>query len=245
MKAIILAAGFCTRLFPQTEYFPKALLPIDSKAILSYVLDDLVELKNINDIALVTNHRYIEIFRVWLASQYPKLKFKLINNQVTSPDSRLGAIGDLHFSLKQLGWQDDLLILASDTLTSLKLKNFIAFFQHHRGVVNAIFDTHDPAIISKKLGCVTLDGIKISRFAEKPEVPETTLTSVPYYIYPKEALRLISDYIAAGENTDAPGSIISWFIGKIPCFAYKTNGGYYYDVGTIEIFNRLAKDGVK
>jgi glucose-1-phosphate thymidylyltransferase len=64
MKALILAAGFCTRLFPITEYFPKGLLPVKDKAILSDILDKVIKVPDINEIALITNHRYSEIFSV-------------------------------------------------------------------------------------------------------------------------------------------------------------------------------------
>jgi glucose-1-phosphate thymidylyltransferase len=239
MKVIVLAAGFSTRLYPLTHYFPKGLLPIHGTAITGYVLNDLVKNTKIKDIAFLTNHRYAPLFDVWLKANYATIK--LIDNGVTEVDKRLGAIGDLLYVLNQTNWNDDLLVLSSDTLTSLKLSEFIEFFQTHRGVVNSIFDTKDAEIIRKKLGCAVIAGEKIIQFIEKPENPPTTLTSIPFYIFPKEAIPLIRQYVSEGNPLDAPGSIVPWLIGKLPVFAFKTTG-YYFDVGTIEVYNKLAAE---
>jgi glucose-1-phosphate thymidylyltransferase len=242
MNVLILAAGFCTRLFPITEYFPKALLPVEGRAILSYVLDDVVK-NDFGKIALVTNHRYFDIFSVWLKTRYPKIDITVIDNKVLSPATRQGAIGDLQFSLDKLKWRNDVLVLASDTLASFKIKDLLRFYKLHPGIVNTVFDTNDKEVIRKKLGCVITKNDTIVEFIEKPESPDSTLTSIPYYIYPHESLPLISEYIKTGKSLDAPGSIVAWLIGKVPCFEYRVKG-YYYDVGTIEIYNRLNQNGI-
>ncbi|MBO7288775.1 MAG: NDP-sugar synthase, partial [Clostridia bacterium] len=50
MKAIILAAGYATRLYPLTIDKPKALLPIANKPILDYIVDEIETLPEINDL---------------------------------------------------------------------------------------------------------------------------------------------------------------------------------------------------
>ena len=115
MKALILASGFCTRLYPITQYFPKALLTVAGREILAYTLDDLSK-TGINDIALVTNERYFEIFRTYLTVKYPRLKIKCFSDGVQKPEDRIGAIGDICFSVKKLKWNDDLLVLSSNVV---------------------------------------------------------------------------------------------------------------------------------
>jgi glucose-1-phosphate thymidylyltransferase len=240
MKAVIVAAGFSTRLYPLTEHFPKGLLEINHKAITGYVVDNLVQLSPQLETVLVTNHRYFDHFQSWVTKHYPHAPIEVIDDGTQHPDERLGAIGDLEFVIEQKGWQDeDLLVLASDTLTTLNLTEFIAFFHQHRGVINAVFDTKDKEVIREKLGCVILDGDNIIEFQEKPAEPKSTITSVPFYIFPKEASVLIGEYKAQGHSTDAPGSIIAWLIGKVPVYAFMTRG-YYHDVGTKEVYDKLS-----
>lgn len=54
-KAVIAAAGFGTRLLPQTKAMPKEMLPIVDKPIIQYIVEDLVE-AGIKDIIIVTGY---------------------------------------------------------------------------------------------------------------------------------------------------------------------------------------------
>jgi len=54
-KAVIPAAGFGTRLLPQTKAMPKEMLPIVDKPIIQYVVEELVE-AGIQDIIIVTGY---------------------------------------------------------------------------------------------------------------------------------------------------------------------------------------------
>lgn len=54
-KAVIAAAGFGTRLLPQTKAMPKEMLPLVDKPIIQYVVEQLVE-AGIEDIVIVTGY---------------------------------------------------------------------------------------------------------------------------------------------------------------------------------------------
>lgn len=62
MKCLILAAGYATRLYPLTKNFPKPLLKIKDKAILDWLIDDMLVIAgdNVLDFSLV---RFIEYAR--------------------------------------------------------------------------------------------------------------------------------------------------------------------------------------
>ena len=65
MKAIILAAGYATRLYPLTINTPKALLPINKKPIIDYIVDELNTISEIDEIYVVTNSRFAQHFTDW------------------------------------------------------------------------------------------------------------------------------------------------------------------------------------
>ena len=55
MKAVILAAGYATRLYPITKYRPKPLLTIGNKAIIDHLIGKLGDIKEIDTVYIVTN----------------------------------------------------------------------------------------------------------------------------------------------------------------------------------------------
>ena len=65
MKAIILAAGYATRLYPLTLNKPKALLPIADKPILDYIVDEIETIEEIDDLVIVSNHKFYPNFAKW------------------------------------------------------------------------------------------------------------------------------------------------------------------------------------
>ena len=67
MKAIILAAGYATRLYPLTENFPKPLLPVGGKPILDWLIEDLSTV--VDEFIVVTNHKFSSIFESWAAEK--------------------------------------------------------------------------------------------------------------------------------------------------------------------------------
>src|ERR1700752_2897378 len=54
-KAVIPAAGFGTRLLPQTKAMPKEMLPVVDKPIIQYVVEELID-AGIEDIVIVTGY---------------------------------------------------------------------------------------------------------------------------------------------------------------------------------------------
>ena len=65
MKAIILAAGYATRLYPLTINRPKALLPINNIPIASYIVKQINNLPDIDNIYVVSNNKFAKHFFDW------------------------------------------------------------------------------------------------------------------------------------------------------------------------------------
>ena len=233
MNALILGGGFSTRLYPMTEYFPKGLLEVGGKAVTGQIVDDIIAC-GIKEIAIVTNNRCFKAFEAWIQKNYTEQQIHVINDGIDNPDDRLGAIGDLVFALDELGWEEDVLVVASDTLVSLEVKKYIEFYEKHHGVTIAVIQAKSRDQIANRLGCIEVDGDKMIGCEEKPTHPKSDYMAIPYYIFPKESISLIRQYQKEGNATDAPGYIFPWLIGKIATYAYKIEDGYYFDVGTKE-----------
>ncbi len=242
MKVIILAAGYATRLYPLTLNQPKPLLPVAGKPMIEYVLDNLAPVGGIDRVYVVTNAKFAGHFQKW-ADGYKrsKLTFTIVNDGSTDDATKLGAIGDIHFVLKNQKVDDDLIVVAGDNLFSQQLSNFGRFCRQKQAPVVAVYDVNDLEQIKKYNALTLADDGHITFFEEKPKNPANTVTAIALYYYPKAAIPLIHQYIAEGNNPDQPGRLIQWLYPRVPVYTWMVPG-IWYDIGskeTLEEANRI------
>lgn len=65
MNALILAAGYATRLYPLTLHKAKPLLAVAGKPMIEWVLDNLAPIPDLETVYVVTNHRFVKDFQTW------------------------------------------------------------------------------------------------------------------------------------------------------------------------------------
>jgi glucose-1-phosphate thymidylyltransferase len=130
MHALILGAGYATRLYPLTVDRPKPLLPVGGIPILQRICGQLAGTGAFETIHVVTNHRFAPHYEQWLkeygARQALEVPIVIHDDQTTTPENRLGAIGDLHFVIEKGRVDDDLVVIAGDNLISGSLAPFLA-----------------------------------------------------------------------------------------------------------------------
>ena len=245
MKCILLCAGYATRLFPLTQNFPKALLEVGGRAILDYTLDEVNSINEIDHIYLVTNAKYTPHFEERAKSKNNIKPITVFNDGTTNNDDRLGAIGDMQFTIEKAGIDDDILVLATDNLFTFKLKDFVEFYKTKNAPSVCVREEEDINLL-KRVGVAKLDeDMRIVDFVEKPAEPQSKYAVYAEYIYPKNVLPMIKTYLEEGNSCDAPGNLVAYMYKRLPTYAYAFNG-VCYDVGTHEALaqvNEIYKQG--
>jgi glucose-1-phosphate thymidylyltransferase len=232
MKALILAAGYATRLYPLTLTTPKHLLEIGGRPMVEWVLDRLDPLDGLDDVYLATNGKFAPAFEAWAAG-YEGRRVKVIDDGTTSEDDRLGAIGDIAFVLDREQIEDDLIVVAGDNLFTGGIEGFVAEGRRRERPVLAVYDVGDPELMSQ-FNTIETDGdSRITYFEEKPARARSTLAGIALYWYPRAVLPLIHTYLAEANNADQPGRLVEWLYTRTPVFAWVLPGKWY-DVGTPE-----------
>lgn len=233
MKAIILAAGYATRLYPLTRDFPKPLLVIGDRSILDSLVDQLTQIDGLREIILVSNSRFLAHFRRWSGASPRAIPVRLLDDGSTCNEDRLGALGDLRIALEHAGHDDDVLVSAADNILQFQLTEFVASFQARRACQIGVHRITDPARLRRTGIAVLGEGDRVMEFAEKPREPKTHWAVPPLYIVSRESLPRIRARLLAGGPTDAPGHLIEWLCGEMPVFAHRIQGTIL-DIGTPE-----------
>ena len=234
MKAVILCAGYAVRLYPLTLNTPKPLLKVAGKTILNHIIEKIKLLPEINDIYIITNHRFYEQFETWLNQQSSQKKITLVDDETLSNDDRLGAIGDLNFVINKEKLNDDLLVIAGDNLFGFSLRKYVDFFHFHKKSQVAFHDLKDREKVKKKFGVGILEqaGTKIINFEEKPEEPKSALAATACYLFRKEDISLIQDLAEHGW-ADAPGHLIKHLIDHSQAYGFVFDE-HWFDIGSLE-----------
>jgi glucose-1-phosphate thymidylyltransferase len=233
MQAIVLAAGYATRLFPLTKDFPKALLSVGGKPMLDHLVEALGAIEGISAIHVVSNHRFAGHFKNW-AEKHP-VRGIVVHDDGTSDDAtKLGAIGDIDFVMKSAGIDDDLLIVAGDNLLDVDMGAFVRRFYEIGRKTLILAQKIDDVETLRRFGVAETDESgRVIGFEEKPKEPKSQLGVFALYLYPKEALRLLPEYFAGGNSPDAPGNLPAWLQKRAEVYAFVTDRPCY-DIGTHE-----------
>ena len=245
MKALILAAGYATRLYPLTKDKPKPLLKVGGKTIMDYLLERLSMIKEIDCVYVVTNEKFYPHFADWAektnkSSIYENFTVKIINDGTKSNETRLGAIADIQYVIDQENIDDSILITAGDNIFQFDFNELSDLFKtKNTDIIGAI--RVDDLNRLRKCGVVELNkNGQVVGFEEKPQNPKSHFICPALYIYKRETLSLFKDYLNNGNNPDAPGHFISWL------FPRKTVNSYvlkkeYYDIGNLESYNAVCQ----
>jgi len=244
MKALILAAGYATRLYPLTENKPKALLVVKGRPIINYIVEKLNKVDEIDEIFVVTNKKFYDSFIKWNKTIKTSKPLSIINDGTEKNGKRLGSVGDINFVVEEKNITDDLLVIGSDNFFSFTVEKITNFFKKKNSTVVAVYDTKNKSRIAKKLGCVEADNdCKVIGFEEKPEHPKSTLASTCCYIFPKQDLHLIKEAIHEN-NFDRTGDLIKFILSKKSVYAFAFEG-YWYDIGCFDEYDMVNKEDVK
>lgn len=160
MKCVILAAGYATRLYPLTLNYPKPLLDVNGKKILEWILEDVNEIKQVDEVIIVSNHKFIDIYKAWVQGLKYDMKIKIIDDGSIDNDNRIGAVRDIAFAIEQCDIKEDLMVLAGDNLLDFSLKKFSDFFSSKKKTC-IMYHKEENIEKLRKTGVAELDGERI------------------------------------------------------------------------------------
>ena len=222
MKALVLAAGYATRLHPLTDETAKPLLELAGRPIIDYLCDRIDEVDAVNELHVVSNARFAADFERWAESRQGRLSPLVHDDGSRCNEERLGAIADIRFAVEQAGLEDDdMLVVAGDNLFDFSLAAMVEFWRS-KASASCVAVQHCPdAERISSYGVVELSPQgRVLEFVEKPERPASDLIATAAYIYARGHTALIDRYLAGGNSPDQPGNFLAWLCLREPVFGF-------------------------
>ena len=233
MKAVVLAGGYATRMWPITRNRPKMFLPVGERTVIDEIFADLEDDDRVDEVFVSTNERFADTFADYIAES-PFEKPTLSVEETVEEDEKFGVVGALAQLVERESVEDDLIVVAGDNMISFDLADFTDFFEDKGTPTLAAYDVGSKER-AQSYGLVSLDGDQVVDFQEKPDEPESTLVSIACYAFPAETLPDLATYLEDGENPDEPGWFIQWLQSRQPVHAF-TFDGAWFDIGTAESY---------
>ncbi|MBM3990445.1 MAG: hypothetical protein FJ298_05480 [Planctomycetes bacterium] len=241
VRAIFLAAGFATRLYPLTRDRAKPLLEVGGVPMLTRVLRQVERVAEVRDGVVLSNARFCADFRTWRAATSTRLALEVLDDGALSNEARRGAVGDLALALESAPPDVDAwLVLACDNLFELELAPLVARFAA-RGRGQLVVRRVPAPVPAGKYSEVLLDGERVTSFREKPSDPRSELSAIAVYLLPRDLPSRVRDYLASGGNPDAPGHLLAWLAPRTPLEAIPLQGRWL-DIGSADDLARANRE---
>ena len=235
MKAMVLAAGFGTRLQPLTHVLPKPMFPVLGRPLLSHTFD-ILESANITDVAVNVHH-----LPDFIINYFEKQKLHDLNLHFSREEKILGTAGGIK---KMEGFLEGgpFILINSDIITNIKLDKVIDFHKKNNSRLTLVVrqdispEQYDSIEICKDGRIVHFVG------ASSMNIPGNT-TRVMFtgiQIIEPEIFKRIPE----GQFCGTTESIFPQMIkDEVPVYGYLHNG-YWKDMGNRENYLQVNSDAL-
>ena len=230
LKAVILAGGEGTRLYPLTYALPKPMLPVLNRPFLEHTIAYLKEY-GIKDITLALSY-LPEVVQDYFGNG-SKLDVRLTYSLESHPLGTAGAVKNAEQYL-----ESTFVVLNGDIFTDLDIADMLSFHRRKRAKASISLTWVDNPCV---FGVVEIDRHgRIKRFMEKPSPDQVTSNWINAGIYILEPEVL--DYVPAGTHYMFEKGLFPLLLelGE-PVYGYQFSG-HWLDMGTLEKYRCLNCD---
>ncbi|RMD99078.1 MAG: NDP-sugar synthase [Deltaproteobacteria bacterium] len=222
MRAMVLAAGYGTRLRPLTEHTPKPLIPLFDRPLFSYHLTWLAQ-GGIEGVVMNAHHRADRLIEAVSAEKIP------LPVEVVQEPQILGSGGGIGNVRNFFEGRGSFLVMNGDILIDLDLRDLVAFHRKRGGVATMVLRP-DPDV--SRFGAIGIeaDG-RVRRIVSiLPPWPgpltEYIFTGIHLF---EEA---IFDFIEPGKQACIVHDVYPrLFAAGLPVYGFVTKG-FWADLGT-------------
>jgi mannose-1-phosphate guanylyltransferase len=231
MKAMALAAGKGTRLFPLTGEIPKPMAPVVDRPIIEHIFD-LLARHGIEEVRV--NVHYLADALLKAYGEHSRINGMEI--YLSREERLLGTAGGVRRLAEH--FDDTFVIVSGDALTDIDLRELVTFHREKGALatiaLRRVFDTSE-------FGVVEVDeGGNILGFQEKPKPEEaiSTLANTGIYVLEPRAL----EYIPEDTFYDFANDVFPQLLANREKFVGYEGNFYWSDIGTLQAYREAQYD---
>lgn len=229
MKAIILAGGRGTRLYPVTLETPKPLLTVRKKPILNYLVELFFE-QGIYDIGISINAEHKDDFQWWYRRWWDNYPLRFFEER--EPMGTFGAlVGCGHWVRNS-----DFFVTNGDELKRLDLHTMRVFHEGHGNAATIALVEHAHP---EDYGVGIMDGPRIKEFIEKPKKSRSKLISSGLYLFSPDVFNYYDFRNSRHAMLERDLFPVLAKEKKLFGFPYQ---GQWHDCGTLERWQRAIEE---
>lgn len=232
MNALLLAAGFGTRLRPITNHIPKCLVTIGGKPLLSYWLETLFDSKNIESVLINTHYLENQVNEFVLNSKW-KNRITLVHEH-----ELLGTAGTV-IKNKDFFNKKEFCVIHADNFSVF---DFDDFLKAHNKRPKKCLMTMMTYLTDNPLSCgtLTLDRSGVVLRMDEKTSSNNHLANGAVYIFENSIFNLIESINI--NMADISTELINEIMGLIYTFP---NYLYHKDIGTVSALAQVNQDIIK
>tara|TARA_B100000989_G_C19474222_1_gene442128 strand:+ start:184 stop:915 length:732 start_codon:yes stop_codon:yes gene_type:complete len=174
MKAIILAAGQNSRILNIASGLPKTLIKIGSNEILKIILNNLVDIKKINEVIIVVGYKK-QLIKNRFKYSYKNLKIKYISNDKYKTTNSMYSLW-----LTKKFIKNEMLIINGDTIFS---NNFLKDFTNFNANSLIYLDGNTRILNKESLKVFVSNKLYAKKIGKNVEKSNKTYGSPAIYIF--------------------------------------------------------------
>ncbi|MBN2335123.1 nucleotidyltransferase family protein [Candidatus Bathyarchaeota archaeon] len=239
VKGVIMAGGLGTRFRPLTNYFQKCMIPIgdEQKPIMEYIVR-LYNHHEIKDLVLLVGYKHQQIENYFNQGERFGVSMRYV---LDNPDMRGSANATLNaYRQGAIAEDDTLVIYYGDIISNINLQEMVAFHKESEAKATVALAPD----FQVNVGVAELEGRWVREFQEKPHLKKAI--SIGILILDGSVLKDMETLHGQGqfESFDLMGDVVQYLVNKNEKVAGYTTKAYWYDVGSIERYERLSNERI-
>jgi glucose-1-phosphate thymidylyltransferase len=231
VKGVVLAGGLGSRLRPLTAVTNKHLLPVYDQPMIYYPIQTLVN-AGITDIMIVTGGNSAGDFLKLLGNGKA---FGLKHLNYTYQEGE-GGIAEALALVEHFAAGDPVCVVLGDNIIEGNIAAAVRTYRHQGGGAKIILKkVPDP----DRFGVPELDGKRVVRIEEKPDVPKSEYAVIGIYMYDGEVYDIIRTLKPSGRGELEITDVNNAYIDRDE-MTWEELEGWWTDAGTFESLLRAS-----